>query len=146
MARFSRTIHIAAPPERVFAFFTDPAHVKELDSRIQTVAIDMQDGQPHTVHFVVLPAPGKTPIPIDGRVAAYEPGRTMAVESLPSAGGPVINLRYTCAESGTGTDLTCDLELSLRGPLGGLADVFVRRQLEKSGNEALERSKQALES
>ena len=146
MARFSRTIHIAAPPERVFAFLTDPARLKELDSRIQNVTFDAEDGRPYAVHFLVLPAPGKTPIPIDGRVAAYESGRTMAVESLPSAGGPVINLRYTCAESGTGTDLTCDLELSLRGPLGGLADVFVRRQLEKSGNEALERSKQALES
>ena len=146
MARLSRSIYIAAPPERVFAFFTDPAHVKELDSRIQTVAIDMQDGQPHTVHFVVLPAPGKTPIPIDGRVTAYEPGRTMAIESLPSAQGPRINLRYTCAESGTGTNLTCDLELALRGLLGGLADRLVRRQLETSGTEALERAKRALES
>ena len=146
MARFSRTIHIAAPPERVFAFFTDPARLKELDPRLQTVTVDTQDGRPHTVHFVVLPALGKTPVPIDGRVTAYEPGRTMAVESLPSAGGPLINLRCTCAESGTGTDLTCDLELTLPGPFGGLADVLIRRQLERSGNEALERAKQALES
>ena len=146
MARFSRTIHVAAPPERVFAFFTDPARLKELDRRIQTVTVDTHDGRPYAVHFVVLPALGKTPVPIDGRVTAYEPGRTMAVESLPSAGGPVINLRYTCAESGTGTDLTCDLELTLPGPFGGLADVLIRRQLERSGNEALERAKQALES
>jgi uncharacterized protein YndB with AHSA1/START domain len=145
VARFSRTIHIAAPPERVFAFFTDPARLKELDPHIQTVAVDMQDGRPHAVHFVILPAPGKAPIPIDGRVTAYEPGRTMGLESLPSAPGPVINLRCSCAEAGNGTDLTCDLELMLRGPLGGLADVLIRRQLEQSGNEALERTKQALE-
>ena len=146
MARFSRTIHVAAPPERVFAFFTDPACLKELDRRIQTVTVDTQDGRPYAVHFVVLPALGKTPVLIDGRVTTYEPGRTMAVESLASAGGPLINLRYTCAESGTGTDLTCDLELTLPGPFGGLADVLIRRQLERSGNEALERAKQALES
>ena len=146
MARFSRTIHIAAPPEEVFAFFTDPARVRELDPRIQTVTVDAEAGRPYAVHFAVLPAPGKAPIPVDARVTSYEPGRTMALESLPSAGGPLINLRYTCAESGTGTDLTCDFELRLPGPLGGLADIFVRRQLEKSGNEVLERSKHALES
>ena len=146
MARFSRTIHIDAPPERVFAFFTDPAHLKELDPRIQTVAVDSPDGRPHAVHFVVLPAPGTAPISIDGRVTEYEAGRTMAVESLASAGGPVIHLRCTCAASGTGTDLTCDLELALRGPFGGLADLLIRRQLETSGNEAMERTKQALES
>jgi uncharacterized membrane protein len=146
VARFSRSTHIDAPPQRVFAFFTDPAHLKDLDHRIQTVTIDEEGGQPRTVHFVILPTPGGAPVPVDARVTAYEPGRSMAVQSLRSAKGPSISLRYTCAPSGAGTDLACDVQLALPGPLGKLADPLVGRQLEIRASEALERAKRALES
>ena len=147
MARFSRSTHIDAPPERVFAFFTDPARLKDLDHRIQAVTIDVEGGQPRTVHFVILPAPGAAPVPVDARVTAYEAGRSMALESLPSAKGPSISLRYTCAASeADGTDLAWEVQLALPGSLGRLADHLIGRQLAISANAALERAKQVLES
>ena len=128
MARFSRTVHIDAPPTKVFALITDPAGIASLDAAIQTVRVEEGEGKPRAVHVTIVPSPKGRPINIEAEVMAYEPDRLMVLQSASSRTGPGFILRYVCAATAGGTDLTCELEIVLGGVLGGLADPLLRRQ------------------
>jgi carbon monoxide dehydrogenase subunit G len=122
MARVSRAVHIEAPRERVFALVADPARIAELDPRIGGVRVERGDTGPRRVHLEFAPGAGGATAEIVADVTQYVAGRDFVMASPAGAPGPAFRLEVSCRDAGSGTDLTCEMEVRLPGLAGRMAD------------------------
>ena len=122
MARVSRAVHIDAPRDRVFALVADPARIAELDPRVGGVRVERGDTGPRRVVLEFAPGTGGATAEIVADVTRYVAGRDFALASPEGARGPVFRLDIACRDAGSGTDLTCDMEIRLPGLAGRMAD------------------------
>lgn len=125
MAQVSRTVHIAAPPGRVFALVSDPARIAGLEPRAGGVRVERDDTGPRRVVLEFAPGEGRPFATITAEVTQWMPGREFALASAAGAPGAAFRLAIVCREADGGTDLTCEVELRLPGLAGRMADPVV---------------------
>ncbi|HKX17832.1 MAG TPA: SRPBCC family protein [bacterium] len=125
MAAVYRTVHIAAPPGRVFPLVSDPARIAGLDPRVGGVRVERDDAGPRRVYLEAAPGEGQASATIVADVVRWVPGREFVLASSDGAPGPAFRLAVSCREAGGGTDLTCEVEIRLPGIAGRMADPVV---------------------
>lgn len=125
MAAVHRTVHIAAPPDRVFPLVSDPARIAALDPWVGGVRVERDDAGPRRVYLEVAPGEGRASATIVADVVRWESGREFVLASSDGAPGPAFRLAVSCRDAGGGTDLRCDIEIRLPGIAGRMADPMV---------------------
>lgn len=78
-------------------------------------------------------------------VAAFEPNQVIVLRSLPPSHGLQFNLRYACVPVGAGTDLTCDIDITMGGLAGRFLGPLLTRNLAQYAGQALDVAKVELE-
>lgn len=125
MAAVHRTVHIAAPPDRVFPLVSDPARIAGLDPRVGGVRVERDDAGPRRVYLEIAPGEGRASAAIVADIVRWTPGREFALASAEGAPGPAFRLAVSCREAAGGTELTCEMEIRLPGIAGRIADPVV---------------------
>jgi uncharacterized protein YndB with AHSA1/START domain len=106
-----RTIVIASPPDKVFAFFTDPRNDQRWRSHLKEVAVEGTIRKGSKVHQVVA-GPGGRGIPSDLEVTAYEPSSRYAFKVIAGPARPVGEFRFAAVEAGTEVSFSLSAELT----------------------------------
>jgi uncharacterized protein YndB with AHSA1/START domain len=106
-----RTIVIASPPDKVFAFFTDPRNDQRWRSHLKEVAVEGTIREGSKVHQVVA-GPGGRGIPSDLEVTAYEPSSRYAFKVIAGPARPVGEFRFAPVEAGTEVSFSLSAELT----------------------------------
>jgi carbon monoxide dehydrogenase subunit G len=134
---FEVVLAIAAPPEEVFDFLTDPTNLPRWQE--SCVAAESDGTRIHeTRSFMGHRAQVET------EIVERERPHTFTVRSL---GGPVhFTVRHELSPSGEGTKLRVDVEFELRGGLGRVAGPLATRTAAKQFRSDFERLQQILQS
>lgn len=113
MPAAERTITIAAPIEKVFAFFTNP----ENDPKWRDELVEVNASGPYAVGAVikqVVSAPVVGQVPADIQITAFDPPNNYAFKAI---AGPVRpEGSFTLTEVDGGTSLTMKLSVDIKGP------------------------------
>lgn len=141
MPHAERTVTIAAPVEKVFAFFADP----ENETRWRTGVKEMHaEGEPAvgTVVRQTVAGPMGRGVSADIEITEIRPPEVYAFRGISGPVRPVGS--YTMAPSGDGTAVTFRLDCDL----GGIKGMVLSKQVQKSMDEemaALDTAKRLLE-
>ena|GEM_PF-6236713 len=139
MARVSRTVHIDAPSDRVFALVADPARIATLDPRVGGVHVERGASGPRRVRLEFSSGAKGATAEIVADVTRCVPGRDFALASPDGAPGPVFRLQISCRDADGGTDLTCEMEIRLPGLAGRMADPLLGAALAQQVGSLLAR-------
>lgn len=142
MPEASRTISISVPPERAFAFFTDPGNDQTWRGGIKEIAAAGPPRVGSQVHQVVS-GPGGRSIAADIEITAYDPPTRYAFHGIAGPVRPEGEYRFAPNASG-GTDVTFSLAAKLN-PLMGL---FMGGQVQRTMSAemaSLDKAKAVLE-
>jgi uncharacterized protein YndB with AHSA1/START domain len=142
MPNATRTIQIDRPPERVFAFFADPANDKSWRPHVKEIAAAGTARVGSRIHQVV-DGPGGRGIAADIEVTAYEPPARYAFEVVAGPARPHGEFRFAPAGNGT------EVQFSLSAEIGGLKRYLLSGPVQKSMDgemAALDTAKRLLES
>jgi uncharacterized membrane protein len=123
-----RTTEVAAPVDRVFAYYADPEKLPEIwPSLIEVRDVRYEDGRPVSYAWTYKMA--GTCFAGSGRMTEYEPNRAYAAEST---GGIHSWIRVSFLPHGNSTVVHEEVEYEIPIPLlGRFAQRFVRRINEK---------------
>jgi uncharacterized protein YndB with AHSA1/START domain len=142
MPQASRTISINVPPEKAFAFFTDPANDQRWRTHVKEVSASGPPAVGSRIHQVIA-GPGGRGIAADIEITAYEPPSRYAFQVVAGPARPHGEYRISPNASG-GSDVAFSIAAQLN-PLFGL---FMGGQVQASmdGEMAnLDRAKAILE-
>jgi uncharacterized protein YndB with AHSA1/START domain len=142
MPNARRTIVIDRAPDRVFAFFADPANDKAWRPHVKEIAAEGPARAGSRIHQVV-EGPGGRGIAADIEVTAYEPPTRYAFQVVAGPARPKGEFRFV--PSGDGTEVT----FSLAAELGGIKKWLLSGPVQSSMNgemAALDTAKARLES
>lgn len=141
MPQASRTLTIAAPVEKVFAFFTDPANEKSWRDSVREIAADGPPAVGGVVRMTVN-APIGPGIKADIEITEYDAPNRYAFRGI---SGPVQPQgSYTLAPAGDGTEVTFVLSVELNGLKGKLLAPHVQKSMDAE-MAGLDRAKALLE-
>jgi uncharacterized membrane protein len=142
MAKISKTVEIAAPPERVFAFMTDPNNLPEIwPSMVEVSGVRSGADGSHSFDWVYKMAGVKIRGHADATVT--EPRRRVHVEN---ESGIPSTFEYLYEGSGNHTRFTMQVEYTIPGQvLGKLAEPIVRRINEHEADVLLQNLKARME-
>jgi hypothetical protein len=142
MITASADIVIHRPIEDVFAFLTDASNHRRWDS----TSVEMEPLQPGPwragLEFREVRRIGPRPTEVRSRIAAFEAGRSMDLESLT---GPTFRGHWRLSAVDGGTQLRWNGELEPSGLMGILAPL-IQRQFRATTAANFDRLKEALES
>ena len=141
MPHATRTVTIAAPVEKVFAFFTDPTNETAWRSGVK----EMRAGGPPAVGTVVrqtVAGPMGRGVAADIEITDYRPHEAYGFTGISGPVRPVGS--YTFASSDAGTDVTFRLDCDLSGIKGRVLSKQVQRSMDGE-MAALDTAKRLLE-
>jgi Polyketide cyclase / dehydrase and lipid transport len=123
MITASADIKIERPVDEVFAFLTDASNHQRWDS----TSVEMVPAEPGPWHqgleFREVRRIGPRPTEVRSRIAGFEPGKSMDLESL---SGPTFRGHWRLSSEEGGTRLRWTGELQPTGPMRFLAPLIER--------------------
>lgn len=141
MPHAERTVTIAAPVDRVFAFFTDPANDATWRSGVQEMYADGPPAVGNVVHQTVAGPMGRG-VGADIEITDYRHDEAYGFRGVSGPVRPVGS--YTFAASGTATAVAFRLDCDLHGVKGMLLGRQVQRSMDGE-MAALDTAKRLLE-
>jgi carbon monoxide dehydrogenase subunit G len=145
MARVTRSLHVTAPSDRVFALVADLERLAAVDPRVGRVRVERDEAGPRRVRLEFAPGPPAPVMEIVADVTRYVPGREFALASPHDAGGAAFRLDVSCRPSGDGTDVSCEMEIRVPGVGGRMADPLIGAALGGQVDALLQRLEREVE-
>lgn len=135
MARYRATVHTDRSREEVFAYLSDFSTTREWDPGVVTAERLTANGVKHGSEFSLVARFLGRDTQLTYRIVEYEPPR--CVVFLGENATVISRDRITFEPAGTGTDISYDAELKLKGLLR-LADPLLALAFKRVGDRALD--------